>query len=197
MRRDTGIAGDCRWYTGLTAWALRNTLYALAVVVASLMSVPALAQNSLAPGCGPGDEQFSVKTNKNYHPEASIDEAKAAVYFIQDDREFESIPKPTVRMGVDGKWIGATHGTSYLFAIVDPGEHHLCAIWQGTTGIGFGKQFGALHFTAKPGKAYFFQVRNRWYRDTGSIPMQFEPVDSDEGKLLIAQFPHSISQPKK
>lgn len=199
MRGDTGIAGDCRWDTSVTICTVRNALYVLAAVVVTLVAVPARAQNSLAPGCGPDDEQFSVKTNKNYHPEATIDKGKAAAYFIQDDREFESVPKPTVRMGIDGRWIGATHGTSYLFAIVDPGEHHLCAIWQGVPGIGFGvgKQFGALHFTAEAGKTYFFQVRDRWYRNTGSVPMQFEAVDSDEGKLLIAQFAHSVSQPKR
>jgi hypothetical protein len=58
-------------------------------------------------------------------------------------------------------------------------------------------QFGALHFDAKSGKAYFFRVRNRWYRETGSVPMQFDPIDSDEGKLLIAEFSHSTSERKK
>jgi Protein of unknown function (DUF2846) len=199
MRSDTGIASDCRWHPGVCIGAARHVLYAAVVLGMTLMAIPARAQNSLAPGCGPDDEQFNVKTDKNYHPEATIDPGKAAVYFIQDDREFQSIPKPTVRMGIDGKWMGATHGTSYLFAEVDPGEHHLCAMWQSVPGIGFGvgKQFGALHFTAEAGKAYFFQARDRWYRNIGSQPMKFEPLDSDQGKLLIAQWAHSVSQPKK
>ena len=54
----------------------------------------------------------------------------AVVYFIENDAEFTSTPKPTTRMGIDGRWVGATHGNSYLFMTVDPGEHHLCASWQ-------------------------------------------------------------------
>lgn len=108
-----------------------------------------------APGCGGDKEHFDVKTTKSQHPEANGETGKAVVYFLQDDREFESTPKPTVRMGIDGKWIGATHGTSYTMTTVEPGEHHLCASWQSIVGIGMGRDSGALHFTAEAGKAYF------------------------------------------
>jgi hypothetical protein len=106
-------------------------------------------------------------------------------------------PKPVVRLGIDGKWVGATHGASYLATTVVPGEHQLCASWQTNVTIGQPKQSAALHFTADPGKVYFFIVRDRWYRDHGSLPMKFEGLDSDEGKLLISQFSFAASKPKK
>lgn len=32
----------------------------------------------------------------------------------------------TVKVGVDGAWVGAMHGNSYIFFSVSPGEHHAC-----------------------------------------------------------------------
>lgn len=158
----------------------------------------ATAQSTVgAPGCGPESGHFDVKTTKSQHPGAQADTGKAMVYFLQDDREFESIPKPVVRMGIDGKWIGATHGTSYLATVVEPGQHHLCASWQTNVTIAGSKQSAALHFTAEAGQVYFFSVRDRWFRDHGSLPMTFEALDSDEGKLLISQFAFATSQPKQ
>jgi hypothetical protein len=197
MLNDTRIGSDFGQEIGVGIGTLAKGLCVLSLAVVSLLAVPAHAQNSLAPGCGPQDEQFSVKTDKNYHPEATVDEGKAAVYLIQDDREFEAVPKPVVRMGIDGKWVGATHGSSYLFAVVDPGEHHLCAIWQGAPLAPVSNKRGALHFTAAAGQAYFFRVRDRVHRDTAIQPMEFEPLDSDEGKMLITQFSFSVSQRKK
>jgi len=162
-----------------------------------VVTTPAHAQNSLgAPGCGPDDQHFDVKTSKSQHPETKESPDQAVIYFLQDDREFQSIPKPVVRVGIDGSWIAATHGTSYLVTTVDPGEHHLCASWQTNVTIGSPKQSGALHFTAEPGQSYFFSARDLWFRDAGAVPMKFEPIDRDQGKLLISQFAFATSKPK-
>jgi hypothetical protein len=174
------------------------TLGAFCAVLLLGAGSAATAQNTVeAPGCGLDKEHFDVKTTKRQHPETKEDADKAVVYFLQDDREFESTPKPVVRLGIDGKWIGATHGTSYLVTTVEPGEHHLCASWQTNVTIGAHKQSGALHFTAEAGKVYFFSAQDRWLREHGAKPMKFEELDSDQGKLLIRQFAFATSQPKK
>lgn len=189
MKDEKGVAGRK---------LVRRMVEAACAALLLLAASTARAQNAEgAPGCGPSTEHFDVKTDKSQHPEAKADEGKAAIYFLQDDREFQSVPKPVMRMGIDGKWIGATHGTSYMMTTVEPGEHHLCASWQSNVTLGSPKQSGALHFTAEAGKAYFFVARNRWYREVGTIPMKFEAVDSDQGKLLISQFAYAVSQPKK
>ena len=36
----------------------------------------------------------------------------------------------TVRIGMDGAWVGADKRDSYFVLDVSPGLHHLCASWQ-------------------------------------------------------------------
>jgi hypothetical protein len=66
------------------------------------------------PGCGNAKTKFDVQTSKT-HLLAKPDAAKALVYFIEDDTNFNSIPKPTTRLGVDGQWAGA-RTTTPIFA---------------------------------------------------------------------------------
>jgi hypothetical protein len=123
--------------------------------VAFFLVVSAIAQSNStpigAPGCGDPQIKFDVKTNKSQHPDAQPASGKALVYFLEDDDAFESFPKPTTRIGVDGVWVGANHGDSYLSFAIDPGEHHLCASWQSFVALGSRETSGAAHFTAEAG----------------------------------------------
>ena len=118
------------------------------------------------------------------------------MYFIEDDTEFESTPKPTTRIGVDGAWVAANHGNSFSYFSVDPGEHHLCASWQGKTIIGATKTAAAAHFNAEADKVYYFTVKNKWLREHGFTDVSLFPIDSDEGPLLAGKFALSTSHPK-
>ncbi|MGA3213162.1 MAG: hypothetical protein ABSD20_17810 [Terriglobales bacterium] len=160
-----------------------------------LLTTSGLAQDSAgAPGCGDPKVKFEVKTAK-VRQSAQPEEGKALLYFIEDDSNFGSSPKPTARMGVDGDWVGATHGSSYLSVSVDPGVHHLCASWQTTVVVGMGHMTSAAHFTAEAGNVYYFVVRDIWVRD-GLRDMSLGPLDSDEGQLLVNRFSLSTSHPK-
>jgi hypothetical protein len=106
-------------------------LFAILACSILLQTYPALAQNNPSssagtPGCGDPKIKFDVKT-RNSGSVAKPDPGKATVYFIEDDKNFNSIPKPTTRLGIDGEWAGATHGNSYFSVSVNPGVHHLCA----------------------------------------------------------------------
>ena len=167
-----------------------------------LLASPALAQSApsdtaVAPGCGVDHAKFAVETKSNQHPAAQPEAGKALVYFLEDDKEFNSVPKPTTRAGVDGQWVGATHGNSYLYFSVEPGEHHLCASWQTSVVSLQGHQSAAAHFTAEPGGVYYFMVRNRWIKDSPAAEIRLKPLDSDEGLLLVSKFSLSVSHPKK
>jgi hypothetical protein len=166
------------------------------LTILSLTSA-AFAQTELAgaPGCGTETTQFDVKTDKAQHP-AQADTAKALVYVIEDDSDFGSFPKPTTRMGLDGAWVGATHGNSYFYASVDPGVHHLCANWQSSVLLGKGRKTAAFHFTAEAGGVYYFEVKNTYWLDHGNGSMSLEPVDSDQGQLLVNQFAPSTFHQK-
>jgi hypothetical protein len=167
-----------------------------------LLASPAFAQDkpadtAVAPGCGAEDSKYDVKTDKGQHPMTQPDAGKALVVFIEDDMDFGSHPKPTTRAGLDGGWVGATHGNSYFSFSVDPGEHHLCASWQKAVIVRQGHKAAAAHFTAEAGKVYYFRVKNSWHRDLGTALIDFTPLDSDEGLLLASKFALSTSHPKK
>jgi hypothetical protein len=150
-----------------------------------------------APGCGPANQKFEVKTDSGQHPVTQPEPGKAVIYVIQDDRYFESHPRPTTRVGVDGSWVGAMRSNSYLQTSIEPGEHHLCASWQSFVGIGMGMKVAALHFTAESAESYYFVVKDKWLRDHGPGDIKFEALDSDEGQLLASKSAFSTSYPKK
>lgn len=170
------------------------------ILLLFLFASPAFAQSAptvaTAPGCGASSTAFSVKTNKNQHPFAQPDAGKALVYFIEDDSNFNAGGKPTVRAGLDGAWVGATHGSSYFYFPVDVGEHHLCASWQGKYMQAYA---AAADFTAKAGDLYFFRVRDtfQWPKGGDLVrKMDLKPVNSDEGQLLASKYSFSTSHTK-
>jgi hypothetical protein len=118
-----------------------------------LPAAPAFAQNkfadtAVAPGCGAEGAKFDVKTLRRQHPVAQPEVEKAVVYFMEDDSNYNSIFKPTVRAGLDGGWVGATHVNSYFYFSVVPGEHHLCASWQPAEVSAKGRARAMAHLTA-------------------------------------------------
>jgi hypothetical protein len=151
---------------------------------------------ALPPVCGAAGAKFDVKTDSGRHPASEPETGKALVYFLEDDSEFGSTPKPTTMASLDGQWVGATHGDSYFYFSVDPGEHHLCASWQTKVLLGQDLQTAAAHFVAAPGGVYYFQVKNKGgsYRKAGT---SLEPLDSDEFLLLASTFSFSTSHEKK
>jgi hypothetical protein len=151
---------------------------------------------ALPPVCGAAGAKFDVKTDSERHPLAEPEAGKALVYFLEDDSEFGSTPKPTTMASLDGQWIGATHGNSYFYFSVDPGEHHLCASWQTKVLLGQDLQTAAAHFEAAAGGVYYFQVKNKGghYSAAGT---SLKPLDSDEFLLLASTFSFSASHEKK
>jgi hypothetical protein len=79
----------------------------------------------------------------------------------------ESLAEPTVKVGVDGAWVGANKGDSYVFTSVAPGEHHMCVNWQSGILTPSGL-FAMANFTAETGKTYYFRART--FSETKSQP---------------------------
>lgn len=149
------------------------------------------------PGCGEPSAKFEVQTSL-IHPPVPPQAGKALVFVIQNDTNFNSFPKPTTRVGVDGKWIGATNRDSFLYFFVDPGVHHLCTSWQRHVIAWRGLQSAAVHFTAEAGGVYYFQIKDTFLNaESGQInDVTLAPVDSDEGQLLANRFALATSHPK-
>jgi hypothetical protein len=156
----------------------------------------ASAQNpfgALPSACGSKDANFNVKLDKSQHPLTQPEPGKARVYFIHDSGAATGILNlaDPMMLGVDGAWVGANHGNSYFSVSVDPGEHHVCASsWFSREA----KLVVLAHLQAEVGGTYFYRTRIVKLRDTQYL--ELDPVDSDEGKYLIASYPLSISHPK-
>lgn len=165
------------------------------VIILILLGASASAQESapLPPqnACGPTDVRFQIRIGGSHQPEPRIDSGKALVYVIEDQR-FKAAKDVTLRIGINGTWVGATRGNSYLFSQVEPGEHHLCAsMMPGFLPSGRGVSLFGL--TIEAGKVYYFRARtsggpesafagNGW-QDTLSVDLDL--ANGDEGKFLV------------
>lgn len=155
------------------------------------------AEDRSAPACGLESMKFTVKTSPRGDLSMQPPAGKALIYFLQDDSAFQSRPRPSVRFGMDGSWVGATDSNSWFAIAVDPGKHHLCASWQSHVVLFLSNnQLAAVHLRAKTGKVYFFRMQNIFNRAEG-LTVNFAPVDSDEGQILIRKFSYSTSRQKK
>lgn len=162
---------------------------------AAFTSAP--AQNPFGPlpsACGPKGTTFDVKLDKSQHSLTEPERGKARIYFIYDsglatgDR---TLVMPMM-LGMDGAWVGVDHNNSYFSVSIDPGEHHICAASQYYRES---KLVALSHLQAEAGNTYFY--RARFVVSVDSIYLELRPVDSDEGKYLIASYPLSVFRSKK
>ena len=182
----------------------RNSIMCVSstIIVTIVMAVSALAQNAQSPSesqgaCGPKEVRFDALTTSG--SPAALQDGKALVYVSE---VFEKVPgelgNPTIRIGLDGAWMGATRSNSYIAFSVDPGEHHLCTNWQSHFKR-LSREAAFASFTAEAGKTYYFRARIG-YETVGAattMTLDLDPVDPAEGKYLVASNPASTSHPQK
>lgn len=166
------------------------------VPVMILLAISAFAQNdrsAMLAACGPQDTTFDVKLDKSQHTPEQPEPGKARVYFIQDAGITNCIGGcGTMKVGMDGAWLGAIQQNSYFSMSVEPGEHHVCVSPQ--TRFQAKRLVGLAHFTAETGKSYYF--RARFFDNDKQWLLDFDPIDSDQGKFLVASYSLSVSHPK-
>src|SRR5215469_9384604 len=157
----------------------------------AFIASPVFAQDPSAAsgGCGPNEGQYDVSTDKKNHPAAQPESGKALVYVIEDIER-----GPTLRVGLDGSWVGANKGKSYFFFSVKPGDHQLCTNWQSGVFKKTAERIGsATGVNVEGGKVYYFriQVYERGERDH---TVKLEPVEAAEGQFLVSSSWYSTSQ---
>ncbi|MFY9660349.1 MAG: hypothetical protein WAJ97_06980 [Terriglobales bacterium] len=170
-----------------------------AALVLVLFAVSAFAQDQTAittaeAACGPKNVKFDARQDTTQHPVSQPDPNKALVYMVQDIGEAQCTGCALTKVGLDGAWVGANQGSSYFFFTAEPGEHHLCVNWQ--SWIGFkSRAFAMANFTAEPGGVYYFRSRVIFTRQ--DYIFDLDPLNSDQGKFLVASSAFSVSHPKK
>ena len=169
------------------------TKYFSVVCLALFVTVlPVLAQDDAAvartaAGCGPSAGMFNVQTTDAKHPVSQPEQGKALVYFFTD-----FVTAPTMRVGVDGTWVGANDNKSYFFFQVPGGDHNFCTEWQSGAFKKSSERVGeAVHLMAEAGKTYYLRLNFSYQR------MQLELTDEAEGHFLIGSSLFATSQPKK
>ena len=156
-----------------------------AIIVALLFATAGrgLAQNPAAmkadmKGCGPADEQFNTRLWTTPSPPRPPHLGDAEVYFI-------GLLAP-MRVGLDGRWLGALGWGAYAELEIAKGMHHLCARLQGNhTPLSSVALYG---LNAVPGDSYYFLV--------GSGGTGLEEINPDEARLLMATAKFGLDSQK-
>jgi len=174
-----------------------------ALTLVLFVAASAFAQNATTPvqaptACGPLDAKFDAEATAG-QPAVQPEPGKALVYVAEVFTKAPGeIGNPTLRVGMDGAWVGATRANSLLAFTVEPGEHHLCTSWQ-SRWHRLSKLAAFAGLTAEPGKVYYFRERIT-YSSTGgnsaNMILDLEPVNPDEGQYLVASYKTSASHTK-
>ena len=172
---------------------------AMAQSPAPVSSPPASAVPSLTAACGDEKAAFSVDRGPiGDKAAAPADQARVYIVEIYNLRDKGRFNRPTVRQGLDGAWLGATQGFTYLSAEVAPGPHHLCSRWQSHFGA-LSNQVSLNNFEAEAGKQYYFRasiVIPGGADGTGEPSIDLQPISEDEGRFLISEAAQSVSKLK-
>jgi hypothetical protein len=173
------------------------------ILAAVLFSLPALAADrapagaAVRAGCGPDNLKFSVNSSGG-QPAAQPEPGKALVYVVEQyDRPENQLVTPTLRVGVDGSWVGANYGNSYLFFPVEAGEHHLCSDWQSFPPLVPHLQPSLAGLMAEAGQTYYFRAHIIQYSSAGPWTLDLDRVNDDEGQLLVDTSRRSDYRQKK
>lgn len=164
-----------------------------------LFAVSAFAQDQAAitaaqAACGPKEVKFDAKQDAAQHPTPQADPGKALVYVVQNLGEMQCSGCALTKVGLDGAWVGVTQGSSYVYFPAEPGERHICVNWQSRLEWR-SRSLALANFTAEAGHVYYFRIRLSISRSIYSFDL--DPVNSDEGKLLVASSAYSVSHSKK
>ncbi len=149
--------------------------------------------------CGDPDVRFTTEWIKP--TPAVVQAGKALVYVIATSDPINATCLgrrcgAMNKIGLDGAWLGAMQGNSFLTVSVSPGAHHLCANWESHAKML--SHLVALHgFLAEEGKTYYFGITSFISTELGgSDGFTLSALNEDEGRMLVSAYPYSQSTKK-
>jgi hypothetical protein len=172
----------------------------------SFAPVQAMSGTVLPDACGNEKGSFDIRLQKNTPAPAMPEASKGQIIFIEKSEKPPTIGclsagvscNDMTRFGIDGDWVGATKGNSYLPISLDSGVHHVCAV--------LGNEVNAVPLTVEAGHTYYFQVEykaeGKQY-GTAKEPnyqveknVKFSILNEDEGKYRVKASALSVATPK-
>lgn len=180
----------------------RGTIALFGVMFTGITGLAQKSPDAASPlaACGDESKTFSVSRGPVGDNAVAPSADKATVYIVElyNLKDKGKFARPTLRQGLDGVWLGATQGFTYLSASVNPGVHHLCSRWQSVFGA-LSQQISLNSFDAVAGKKYYFRVQIM-VEGGGDAPgpasIDLQQVSEDEGRFLVSEAAQSISKPK-
>jgi len=169
---------------------------AITLTLSVLITATASAQKEdarLQPSCGERRIHLDVNVTKA-GTDTNVEAGKSQVYVVEvAEPAFLFDPrKITIRIGLDGEWVGAVKGThTYIAVAVTPGEHHVCAERQSVQ-ASLEREAGFISFSAEPDKRYYFRARF-----TEHSGVNLERINEDEGRFIISSSRRTRSTPKQ
>ena len=170
---------------------MKPVLLALLFVAAAFAQDPDAVRNAQA-ACGPKSARFDVKPDPSQHPTPEPQGGEALVYVISEASGCVGCSFNAM-VGLDGAWLGAVTRNSYFSFTLAPGEHHVCTE-QLPAGLNHSQHLALLQLNAEAGRTYFVRVRN--IHDRYQQFFDFQTLDPDEGKLLLAHARYVVSREK-
>jgi hypothetical protein len=144
--------------------------------------------------CGAATVKFDAKQDSTQHPAPQPDPGKALIYVVQEIGALKCSGCALTKVGMDGAWVGANQGSSYIVFPADPGEHHVCLNWQSHFSAR-SRAYAFANLNAEAGKTYY--LRARIFPGHLDYSFDLDPINSDQGKYLVASSAFSVSHPKK
>jgi Protein of unknown function (DUF2846) len=141
-----------------------------------------------AAGCGPAALRFDARADKKQPGVTQPQAGKTLVYVIQQGKPLGADSAVTTRVGLDGNWVGANHGASYVSFEVGPGDHQVCVDWQSSL-KGRQRLSQAVQLTAEAGQTYYLRAEVVMSQATESHEesLRLAAVDKAEGTLLLSK----------
>lgn len=158
-----------------------------AVSLFCLSSLATVNAWALPDSCGKDDAQFKVAMGTSQPLLPSIEAGKAQIVFLETEHTDGLVLSGVMtRLGIDGAWIGATKGNSYLVYSVSAGQHHLCANWPADFAYEW-QRTSVAPLNAEAGKIYYFRIKITHVRtkEVDDHSLDLIPVNEDEGKYLV------------
>jgi hypothetical protein len=150
--------------------------------------------------CGPDPYKGSPEPVRAGTPPGPPEAGKALLYLYTEDVPVRGSFGFEVRLGMDGRWVGAAPLAGYMAVEIDPGLHHLCTAIHGFLG---GKSIvwvGRLE--AKAGETYFVNSRTLaqdenalpvfWLKAVAGMPKSDDTTHF--GPWTKADFPYPASE---